>query len=428
LRPLLLSLPLLFLFACGTDTYLDEAKSASPPATCYQLPTGTHLSRLNAFEDLLMLSYVKSGDPKDTLQTIVLGDDEWSAPNTFAYGENWFINWADYPSVVYVNEGLHGPVFFYHFLEYSGEGTYDYDIKYGQTGDKGIRFESAKLHKDGISAEHGFLSSARLPGGDLQVSWLDGRNTKVAAANTVGVYAEQSRSTGAKDVEGHGHGHGGAMSLRTKALSDSTSVELDNRVCDCCGTATAVNDELTMVAYRDRSDDEVRDISYVVKPHGGEWSAPLPIHQDGWEISGCPVNGPALAASGADIVAAWYTEADDEPAIKFSWFNHTGNQKFSDPITLPGAKPLGRVDVQLSKKGGTAYITGLTATENPDSAALMLWTVDAVGNKKQEQLGITAAARSSGFPKTALFQDRFYWAKTVIGKDREEQFVEVCWK
>ena len=38
-----------------------------------------------------------------------------------------------------------------------------------------------------------------------------------------------------------------------------------------------------------------RDI-YVVCRSGKTWSEPVPVHGDGWEISGCPVNGPSIDA------------------------------------------------------------------------------------------------------------------------------------
>ncbi len=47
---------------------------------------------------------------------------------------------------------------------------------------------------------------------------------------------------------------------------------------------------------------------------------------------------------------------------------------------------------------------------------------------KGRELTITSAARSSGFPKMALFEDKLYWARTVLGVEKEEQFVEVCWR
>ena len=39
--------------------------------------------------------------------------------------------------------------------------------------------------------------------------------------------------------------------------------ELDGRVCDCCQTTAAITNDGPVVVYRDRSDDEVRDMSIV---------------------------------------------------------------------------------------------------------------------------------------------------------------------
>ena len=64
----------------------------------------------------------------------------------------------------------------------SAEGTYDYDIN--------VRFYDARTdawsdtitpHKDGVSAEHGFVSMLPVGNGNTLMSWLDGRNTKTEA-------------------------------------------------------------------------------------------------------------------------------------------------------------------------------------------------------------------------------------------------------
>ena len=290
-------------------------------------------------------------------------------------------------------------------------------------GDR-LFFEPYKLHQDTVAAEHGFLSSVPLPGGGLQVSWLDGRYTKAPQppkAELVGGAA------GAGEGNGHGHG-GGAMTLRTKALSDSVSTELDHRVCDCCNTATVATDSLVMVAYRDRSEHEIRDISYVIKSTSGEkWSTPRLVHADNWEINGCPVNGPVLAANDAgNIAVVWYTAPADRAQINFARYD-AALDRFSSPILLDDQTPLGRVDLQLAPDG-TAYATGLTTKDGTDDAFLTLWTISPAGTVEREDLTATSAARSSGFPKIALFEDKLYWARTVVGEEKGEQFVEVCWR
>lgn len=332
-------------------------------------------------------------------------------------GDNWFINWADFPSVRFYQGQNDSLQTFSHWLEYSGKGTYNYDIHVNYSGNR--KNETIKLHQDTVSAEHGFLSSDQLPGGGLQVSWLDGRYTKLS------LKAEENSSL--KAAEHGGHGAGGAMTLRTKALSDSVSVELDHRVCDCCNTATVATKALTMVAYRDRSEHEIRDIAYVVKPTGGEWSKPKLVHADNWEITGCPVNGPALAANGAgNIAVIWYTAPRDRAQVLFSRYD-AATDAWAPPILLDDDTPLGRVDLQLAEDG-SAYATALTTKPGTDDAFLTLWTISPAGDIRREDLVTTSAARSAGFPKIALFKDKLYWVRTVLSAEKGEQFVEVCWR
>ena len=72
---------------------------------------------------------------------------------------------------------------------------------------------------------------------------------------------------------------------------------VDARVCECCPTAAAVTAEGVIAAYRNRSDDEIRD-NYVARFVNGKWTAPQPVFNDNWKIAACPVNGPALSARG----------------------------------------------------------------------------------------------------------------------------------
>lgn len=364
----------------------------------------------------LQLSVVKSNYDLVSEHELNLwhnSEGHWAEAFSLAKGTDWFINWADFPSAFQYTVKGDSSGFFAHWLQYSGKGTYDYDIWFSEGTTRVF-----KLHQDTVSAEHGFLSSAALPEGGLQVSWLDGRYTK----------QEQGAAAGAKqETEGHGHG-GGAMTLRTKALSDSLSVELDHRVCDCCNTATVATDSLIMVAYRDRSEHEIRDIGYVVKRMGSDdWSTPKLVHADNWEIAGCPVNGPALAANDrGDIAIVWYTAPSGRAQVLFSRYD-AKTDAWESPTLLDDNQPLGRVDLQLNQDG-TAYATALTSTEDEASAALTLWTIPSKGTIQRETLTNTSSARSSGFPKIALFKDDLFWVRTVVGATQKDHYVEVCRK
>ncbi len=181
------------------------------------------------------------------------------------------------------------------------------------------------------TTEHGFASLFQMPGAGLGLVWLDGRAMKPDA--------------------GHG-GHGaaaGAMSLRfgvyARDWKQSAEGPLDVRVCECCPTSAAVTADGPIVAFRNRSDEEVRDI-HVTRFEAGKWTEPVAVHDDGWKIAGCPVNGPMLSARGRDVALAWFT-GKDEQGRAFLSFSKDAGRTFGAPIRLDGGGTLGRVDVEL---------------------------------------------------------------------------------
>lgn len=370
--------------------------------------------------DGLSISYVVSDGGEHRLMLADLAEFPGLLPATeIICGTNWFVNWADFPSVVPYQNGQ-GRAHFAHWLQYSGAGTYDYDIMHLDEILGGV---PTRLHRDTVAAEHGFVSSARLPRGGLQVSWLDGRHTKTGVDGPQGARSDAARAGGPPD---QAHGHGGAMTLRTKALTDSVSLELDHRVCDCCNTATVATEEMIMVAYRDRSEHEIRDIAYVTKMTGdGSWSVPKFVHADNWEIRGCPVNGPALASNDSgEIAIAWHSGAQNQPRIQFARFDREAG-RFSPPVELDKEQPLGRVDIQLDDNGN-AYVSALTTGKERDEVYLSLWTITGEGQLMRRELAATSGARAAGFPKIAVAQGFFHWARTVVGKGPGEQYVEIC--
>ena len=77
---------------------------------------------------------------------------------------------------------------------------------------------------------------------------------------------------------------------RCRSFGIHIAVLIDKRVCSCCPTSITPADNGVLAVYRDRSAEEVRDISYVhgAYAHGAgvRWTRPRPCHVDGWEIPG----------------------------------------------------------------------------------------------------------------------------------------------
>jgi hypothetical protein len=124
---------------------------------------------------------------------------------------------------------------------------------------------------------------------------------------------------------------------------------IDTRVCECCQTSVAVTDEGPVVAFRDRSPREVRDI-HVTRLEQGKWTQARPLHVDGWQIDACPVNGPALSARGRAVAAAWFA-ATEEEGHAYSAFSADGGRSWTQPIRLDDAVSLGHVDIELLDDG-----------------------------------------------------------------------------
>ena len=116
----------------------------------------------------------------------------------------------------------------------------------------------------------------------------------------------------------------------------SAEMPIDLRVCECCPTSAAVTADGPIVAYRNRSDDETRDI-YVSRLENGAWTEPRAVHADGWKINACPVNGPMLSARGRDVAIAWFTARDDQPRT-FVAFSQDAGRTFGAPIRLDEAR------------------------------------------------------------------------------------------
>ena len=358
-----------------------------------------------------LLSWVEYlNDTTDVLAFAYLESGEWSAPNIIAKGSNWFVNWADFPSIVASKENSNHLAA--HWLQKSANGTYDYDIQITQSLDGGKKWASPFIpHTDGIAAEHGFVSMLPVANNQIFATWLDGRYTKTENYS-----------------DGHDHeGQGGAMTLRGAFFDAqgklSGDIELDNKVCDCCSTSAAMTQNGVIVAYRDRSLTEIRDIS-IVRQIGQDWTRPRNLHADNWEIAGCPVNGPKIIADEASKVAvAWYTMANDTPKVNVALSSDAG-ANFGPPIQIDDGNPLGRVDLVFDKSN---VVISWLENLGEEKAAIRLAKVLPDGRiEKRLTVAHTSPARGSGFPIMEKFRNQLLIAWTTIVDEEENTRVKTA--
>ncbi len=357
-------------------------------------PAGPGSGEPNLFlvGDTVLMSWLEPMGDEHALRFARLVGDDWSEPRTVIRRADLFVNWADFPSVIKLPDGVLAA----HWLQYSGPGTYSYDVWVSTSGDGGSTWsEPSRPHSDGTTTEHGFVSLFASPGGEgLSAAWLDGR-----------AYAD----TTAKQP---------FMSLRAASLGPNGEWTdqhvLDDRTCDCCQTSAARIGNGVIVAYRGRTEREIRDIR-VVRFAEGRWSQPMIVHHDGWEIPACPVNGPSIAARGDTVAVAWFTAADDIPRVRLA-FSYDGGSTFARPTNVATRGALGRVSVSMVDGGAmVTYLRGSIAGSGVLTRYIML--PDGRGTAPM-LLGESVAERSSGFPVAVRRRSDLVAAWTVPGTPR----------
>lgn len=374
-----------FAAAAGDDQM--PATLTSPVALASPAASNSAQPQLTVSARGVLLSWIENTGGVATLKFAERQGGGWSMPRTVASGTDWFVNWADVPSVLRLADGsLYG-----HWLQKSGADTYAYDVRLARSSDDGKTWSpSFTPHRDGTKTEHGFASLFQMPGQGLGLVWLDGRAM----------------------VPVHGEHGGGDMSVRG-ATFDAAGKQLsenavDLRVCECCPTAAAVTADGPIVAYRDRSATEIRDI-HVSRLAAGKWTEPVAVHADNWQINACPVNGPALSADGKTVALAWFTAVGDNGHAYVAFSSNSG-QSFGAPIRLDDATALGRVDVALLSDG-SAVATWIEFAEGKGQFRMRRVTP---GGTRSSAVTVSdlSANRASGYPRMARFGDELTFAWT----------------
>ncbi|MEO7157383.1 MAG: sialidase family protein [Vicinamibacterales bacterium] len=359
-----------------------------------------------------MLSWIERSGELATLKFSERTAAGWTPARTISSGKDWFVNWADVPSALRLPSGA----IVAHWLQKSAASTYAYDVRLSYSRDDGKTWSpSFTPHHDGTPTEHGFASLFAM-GDGFGLVWLDGRDTQDAP----------KPGDGAK-AAGHDDHGGGAMSVRfarfDQGFKQIEESAVDTKVCECCPTTAAVTMEGIITAYRNRSDEEIRD-NYVARLVGGKWSTPQAVFNDGWTIAACPVNGPSLSASGNAVAMAWFT-VKHEQGQAYAAFSQDAGKTFGAPIRVDDGGTLGRVDIEMLPDGA-ALATWIEFADQPGApkpagaggSQFRARRIDRNGTRSAPMtIAGIAGSRASGYPRAAIANGEvvFAWTESADG-------------
>ena len=411
---------LLIAQACTKDSPRDTSKQtiASPvklPMDLQRehiaLPSGANAlaPALFATENILRMVWLEPPEGSSKMMALRYSeyqDGVWGNTMTLYESDKIFANWADTPSVSVNRDGD----VLVHWAEKSGPATYAYDVRIGLLQDKTFK-DLGTVHRDKTQTEHGFVSIVP-DGQDFQIAWLDGRKT----------------AGGHHDSDDH-HSGDQAMTLRYSRYTPqglTPSIELDDRVCDCCNTSAVQLTSGFTVLYRDRSNDEIRDISIAQVVDDNRTLKPRPLSSDNWKINGCPVNGPRIAAQDPLVAAAWFTKANGTGHIKVR-FSQDAAATWGETYQVDADDPVGRVDL-LALPNGQFVVSWLGRTK--DGATLNLRRVANDGTMTPvSRLAALPASRKTGVPRMARVDDNIFLVWTEPDTSETElQAMRISWQ
>jgi hypothetical protein len=177
----------------------------------------------------------------------------------------------------------------------------------------------SKVNDDPKPCDHGMHSLAVSGDGRVYVAWLDERDIERKEADPA--QAPSHKHTESNRVVYFATSADGGRTF-------SPNLRVAGEVCPCCKTSLDVGDDgRVYVGWRQVLPGNFRHIAVASSNDGGQtFSPPVVVSDDRWELPGCPVSGPALAAgANGSLRVLWYTAGEaGRPGLYWSESNDGG--------------------------------------------------------------------------------------------------------
>ncbi|EDM74054.1 BNR repeat, putative [Plesiocystis pacifica SIR-1] len=278
------------------------------------------------------------------------GGLSWSEPETVAAGPGLIVDWLNVPAVVESSAGT--LIVAWAQLNDATDASKGYGLRLSAREDGGGYVDAWDPLEDlgGSKGPEAGFPAFVVTGEVVRLFWLDGADR---APEELG-----------------GKGDEGAMQLRTMLLDaegkrGAPARVVDPRVSDCSPISAQLIGSRPYVAYRDRSDEELRDIA-VVEPG----KAPKIVAEDGWKVEGCSSNGPAVApATTGSMHVAWFAAPEGKREVRLAI--GSASQGFDEPIVASLGRPIGHPTL-VGFEGGQAEVSWIEVDEKEKLLARLL--------------------------------------------------------
>jgi len=192
-------------------------------------------------------------------------------------------------------------------------------IRVARSTDGGHTFGRAEtIHDSSLTGARGWSSLVLDQDGAAHVAWLDGRNARKPTASSAAGRAGNSAGAGQAHAEPTRQDI-----FHMTLLADGSRREspVAANVCFCCKTSVATGSAqpgaqrggrslgMVYVAWRHIYPVNLRDMAVATSTDGGRtFSQPVRVSEDGWQLEGCPEDGPSIAVSpDGTLHIAWPT-------------------------------------------------------------------------------------------------------------------------
>ena len=290
---------------------------------------------------------------------------QWSGPRTIVANRHFFRQPAESPSVISFPSGA----LLAEWVEIPKESS-EAEYIYVSASKDGIQWTPPVMaNQDRMPVQHALVSMVASGDREASLIWLEA------------LKGEDAPSVLKRTV----------VSSDGKVLKEES---LDQDVCTCCPTSIVRTAKGLLVAYRDHTPKEIRDIA-VIRFENGRWLPSKILSPDQWEINACPVNGASAAGKDNRIAIAWYTEGDDKPRVQLVFSSDAGNT-FNKPILVNTGPALGHASTALNDDGG-AFVSWIE--EGDKSSRVLARFVSAAGIAGPVIQVAQGSTQSLGYPR-----------------------------